>query len=316
MIQLVELFSEHNVPYATEGKNCQAGWVNVRCPFCGDTSNHLGACVSTGVFNCWRCGSHAPEQALTALLGLSREAVRAVMSRYGYYNSRVTSSQNTNEVISSRSVEQIKLPYVSMEWMQCHQQYLAARGYNVGEVREQWLVDGFGMTSCIEYDGGKVLDLRYRLFIPVYWEGRLVSWQARTISARERIRYITCPKSAEVRHCKDILYMSPVSPPTDWCVVVEGPTDAWRLGSRAVATLGVSWTYAQMRELAVRYSKVGVVFDHGETARRQAAALVSELGFRGVEAKDLSGWLSVSDPGSLTDSEASVLMNRVSSLFS
>jgi hypothetical protein len=55
-LNLIEYLDDKNISYSTSGKNVSSGWIGISCPFCGDSSNHLGINLESKVFSCWKCG--------------------------------------------------------------------------------------------------------------------------------------------------------------------------------------------------------------------------------------------------------------------
>jgi len=75
------LLDRLEVQYITEGPNCKRGWVNVRCPFCDDPSEHLGMNLETGAFNCWRCGKKVKSAALAKVAGISQAEAKKFLAQ-------------------------------------------------------------------------------------------------------------------------------------------------------------------------------------------------------------------------------------------
>lgn len=101
-----------------------------------------------------------------------------------------------------------------------------------------------------------------RLFIPIMWGKYEVGWQARAIPGHTNLtlmeekknkpwpykepKYFTSPGFTKGR----FLYNMEQAKEYDVVVVVEGITDAWKVGPWAVAMLGKSLSYDQIHNLA------------------------------------------------------------------
>lgn len=111
--------------------------------------------------------------------------------------------------------------------------YLQHRGFDLQELDEIW-----GVRVCLRARTGFRL-MQDRITIPIFWEGRMVAWQGRypgECDWRElRIpKYWTSPGVPKFR----LVYNWDRARRGSLIVVVEGPTDAWRVGEAAVALLG------------------------------------------------------------------------------
>lgn len=91
-------------------------------------------------------------------------------------------------------------------------------------------------------------------------------------------------------------------------VIVEGPTDVWRLGPGAVATLGVDWTVEQALQLK-DYSRRYIMFDPDSPGQRRAQGLADWLGMFDGETELIEEMSS--DPGGLPQAEADQIMKEL-----
>ena len=157
----------------------------------------------------------------------------------------------------------------------------------------------------------KIINFKQRLVIPIYWNGRIVSFQTRDITDRSGVKYIACPKYREIIHHKHILYVNPIN----WeimkggrGVVVEGVTDVWKLGDFSIATFGIKYKMEQVRILAKHLKEIVIIYDFENQAQQQADVLIKQLEFRGVQvAKEKIE----NDPGSLSYDDAKHLMKQI-----
>jgi DNA primase len=141
--------------------------------------------------------------------------------------------------------------------------------------------------------------LPWSLFLPVSRHGQAVSWTTRAVGKGASRRYISADHSEEALPIKSLLYGE------DYCrsavIVVEGPMDAIRVGSGAVATFGLNVSPAQVARLA-GFPLRAVCFDNEQRAQRVAERLCSDLSaFPGetVRVQLESG----DDPGSADEEE-------------
>src|SRR4029077_16224057 len=84
---------------------------------------------------------------------------------------------------------------------EAHRRYLRHRGFDPDIIAGQWQIQGTGPVSTL--DG---IDYRNRIFIPILWDEKEVSFQTRDITNRSRARYISCPAPRELTPHKNVLY--------------------------------------------------------------------------------------------------------------
>lgn len=132
-------------------------------------------------------------------------------------------------------------------------QYLRERRFDPVQLSDLWDVRYCAELRPSPHYAGHLVS--GRIIIPVYWDGELVGWQARAIDG-SLPKYYTLPGLPKKR----ILYNGQRARKFSTGVLVEGPTDAWRVGPRAVGILGKSISYFQ-RELLCDYFKGGTLIN-------------------------------------------------------
>jgi DNA primase len=145
-----------------------------------------------------------------------------------------------------------------------HRRYLRERGFDPNEVVRLWGVRGICMAARCGWS----------LWIPVHLRGEVVSWTTRSVSHQVVTRYVSAREDEEAVALKHCLYgLDYVRHST---VVVEGPTDAWRVGPGATATMGTAFTREQVALLA-EIPRRAICFDRGRAAQGRAARLYEVL---------------------------------------
>jgi hypothetical protein len=92
----------------------------------------------------------------------------------------------------------------------------------------------------------------------------------------------------------------------DWVIIVEGPTDVWRLGDGAVCTFGTEGTEGKVRKLlAMGVKRAFVIFDPETVATSQSLRLSAILSASIPHCETVI--LERGDPASLTPQEAEAL---------
>jgi hypothetical protein len=97
-----------------------------------------------------------------------------------------------------------------------------------------------------------------RIVIPIYWEDKLVGFQARYLAKSppsDNIpKYYTMPGTPK----RQILYNYDRAKTTRFGVIVEGATDVWRIGRQGVAFLGNSVSEQQARIISATWARTGI----------------------------------------------------------
>lgn len=329
----VRFCDEFGVPFVAQGANVARGHINIQCPFCDDPSEHMGLRMeeTSPYFGCWRChtaGAH-PYTLLLKLVGKQR-AAQALQEQKEESNPDQFESLLTNRLDTSRKkrsrlekeppaefrrlgayldprknrIAGYVMPYVT---------YLRERGFDqpleicgLGDLH--WAIPGSEYAR--------------RIIMPVYHDGRLISWVGRTIDKDTKApRYKTEP-SGDLKRCiagYDAL-TTQEKPESRGLLIAEGPFDYLKLskhmgdrGCNMTCTFGTSWTETQLALLArqvKRYGHTFVVFDL--EARLQAQELVGAL-------QEVAGTSDVTslvvpgrkDPGEMTESDIPLLLGMM-----
>lgn len=297
-MDILRFYKDFGVDYLTEGhKHCRDGFVNTPCPFCtGNAGYHLSWNIDDEYFICWRCGWKPPMKTLHELTKIPYHELKDIIPAYGINRSKVERK--------AKGKKEFKLPSGVSELVKGHKRYLRRRGYDPYEIETVWGVQSLSPVSTL--DG---ISYSHRILLPFNWNGQIVSFDSRDVTDKQQNKYQACPKEREYVEHKKILYGNQEA----WGklgIIVEGPTDAWRIGGLAGATSGIKYTPAQVRVIANTFEHVAVVFDSEHQAQIQAKKLVADLKFRGVHAwneKLKRGY----DPGKLKDYEAKELVKRI-----
>ncbi len=259
MTTIQEILSQNNVRIWEEGehKNVRHGWIGVNCPWCGSGSEkaHLGISLSGTYAVCWQCGHHRIGDVLMRLTGKPWVEVKNWLdSLQTAPASRLLRPESPESVVYPPNLQTVRGPY---------RRYLKERGFESDEICSKW-----GVTAT-----GPVGPLAWRLFIPIHLDGKVVSWTTRAIGDRAP-KYRSAGEGEEMIPHKHLLYgMDYVQSST---IVVEGPLDAWAVGTGAVATLGLSNTQEQFDLISQMPSRV-ICFDSEPAAQRRARKLADQL---------------------------------------
>lgn len=291
MFNIPKFYQDYNIPYWTEGKNVQHGWMNIQCPFCGDKSNHLGYNPNKEYYNCWLCGWHPIEEVITELLHISLyEAIITIKKYTTSFKPQI--KKNKKQIISSF----LKLPPGTKDLTSNQKNYLKNRNFD-----PEKLVREFGLKGS-----SHIGEYKFRIITPIYFNNKLISYQGRATNENTTPKYKACKKSSEIIHHKHILYNID-NAKKNKAIIVEGITDVWRLGHGAVATFGTNFTYKQAFLIKQKFSEVFILFDFdAQKKANQLAVLLSGIGIKSTVIE-----LTEGDPANMSEEQAKKLIKKL-----
>ncbi len=277
-----ETLSDLGVEYIESGSpHCRPGWIQINCPFCHSLKFHLGYNLDLGYFNCWRCGAKHTVQVLTRLGMPWKQAEEFWKTR-----------EKLPTRIKDRKRMGLKEPKGRTELLPPHRLYLEGRGFDPDEIERTWKIEAIGIAAR----------LSWRIYIPVFVDQKKVSWTTRAIGKEVSQRYISAPAEEEAVSIKDTIYG------LDYClhsiVVVEGPTDAWRIGPGAGALFGTAFSTAQVLQLSSIPHRF-ICLDNSPEAQEKARDLAEQLACFPGETVNLE--IDAADPGSASRKEVALI---------
>ena len=253
----LDFLNQFRIEYRESGSHHHVtqGWIGVDCPQCSPKSGkfRLGYNADWHRLSCWVCGSLPIIPTLCAITNQPYPKVKQLLG--GIVRG------GTVEKTPHRG--QLQIPLGVGPLLPAHRKYLKGRGFDPDDIESLWKIQGIGPAP----------KLSWRLFIPIHLSGEIVSWTTRSVGDA-KIRYIGASLSQERVRAKTLLYGE--DHVRHKIIICEGPTDAWRIGPGAVATLGVKTTQAQLRRM-IRYPCRYVCFDSDVDAQRRAQSLCLQI---------------------------------------
>lgn len=260
-MNILELLNELQIPYKQEGEHHHTthGWVSIDCPDCSPNSNRyrLGFNLAYNYASCWTCGPKRLWKIILAVTDKHESQVVPLLKQLDRTPEQEV--QHTGKLKLPKAVGPLQKPHVA---------YLRERGFKVKEIAPLWKLQG------INHLGGR---LAWRLFIPVYFRGKVVTWTTRSIASGinpEPLRYVTATSEESDLPRNQLLYGLDMA---KWAIAItEGPIDAWAIGPGAVATLGTNYSQQQVALMA-KFPVRAICFDNEPEAQLRARKLVDQL---------------------------------------
>lgn len=284
-MNLRNLLDDLRIEYREHGQHHHTteGRINVDCVWCSRNSGRfrMGVHLWTGRCHCWTCGGHSTIWTFVELTGKSPDEVQDLLGG-------LLRPDREDTV----GIGVLRVPACAGPLQKPHVNYLASRGFDAALIAQKWGVLGIGLAP----------KLAWRVWIPVHYRGKVVSWTTRAIVDNYTPRYVSARADEEEVSGKRLLYGEQFARHT--VIVVEGPLDAWRIGDGAVATLGTSYSRAQLEKIS-RFPTRIICFDGEPEAQRRADQLLDALtSFPGRTMKVI---LDTKDAASASDKEINQL---------
>lgn len=270
MFNPTKFLKENNIHCVTEGKNVSDGWVNIKCPFHPDPSEHLGFRLDGGEsLFCWSCGNVNLKRTVRALFDADeKEAIKIIIS----YSTGDTTRVRTKPKTEIERPLTVNLPFNAKPMADIHRRYLESRNFNAYELERDWGLLGTNHLG----------DYKFRIVAPVYFGNRLVTYQCRDVTDQAYVPYLACPDDESIVNIKHTLYGIDAMAGKRRCVVVEGITDVWRIGKGvAVGTFGMSFSKSSPRQMKLlaeqNFEHIFLLFDNEDAAQDRAQSLMTNV---------------------------------------
>jgi hypothetical protein len=246
LLPWTDIFDAEGVDYVTHGSSVSRDHIAIHCPWCGDSdpSHHLGISLKDAAWGCWRNPDHRgrrPHRLLYKILG----------DRAAQYLPKPPDTLPGLPGVGSRfQIDAEPIPELEScreTWERFARIQPGDSAYRYAESRglspEQIVGADLRLTCSGFY--------RWRLLIPLRWNGVVVGWTGRAIG-NATPRYLT---SENTDTCAEFLMVSdPVG-----TLAVEGPLDALAVAQAlqqipeirlsVIATLGIALSARKRAQL-------------------------------------------------------------------
>lgn len=262
---------DYSIDYVTSSGNLSRGWLLALkdCPFCGSKDHyHLGVPSQGNRCYCWRCGGHS-------LYSITRELTPSV----NYYTllEAYAGWVDDRAILKKKKVTHAEsVPFDFEPLGKVARKYLSKRGFDPDVLQDRYKFR----------DGGCVGDYKFRVIIPIIYNGVVVSYQGRSYNPLVEPKYKFLPEEKSVVNPKHIFFNLD-NAVKDTVIITEGVLDCIKLAgdncSDVIASLGISTSEDQVRLIAERYKKVFMLYDPEDVAQQKARKMASKIGALGVK---------------------------------
>lgn len=290
-MNFIKLFEDYHIPAVPDKKG---PWVNIDCPYCDEKGHYnMGINCAGDYYHCWKSPHSYPiKKVLSDVLNVPMNSLDEILS--GYEGGKNLS----HRFLKKSKVKKIELP--TDTFTPAERKYLKARGFSPKYLHEKYGLVGGGIS-------GK---WKFRIIIPIYYNGQLMSWTGRSILSKKKIKELGIPRyknlsiEESVKNPKELFFN------LDNCkgkevVLTEGSFDVLRFDGNAICSLGTELTEGQITLLSERFEKVFILFDNEPEAQEKARKFGMQISSMGVEVEIVEAFsdFGKNDMGECTEEE-------------
>ena len=294
LLQFIE--TKATVKYWTSGKNVSPGWITFRCFYCDDNSNHLGIKIATGDTYCWKCGKHNFHKTIMRLTKCTFQEASSIK----FTKKHKTPKKTINYDEITKNI--ITLPEGITEiWPASFLKYLKKRKFKPKKIIRKYQLKA-------TYPLGKY---KFRIVIPIIMNRKIKSFICRDITGRREPKYLMPEQFETIKTPKQCIYNYDSVQNGGNCILVEGPTDVWRMGKGAISFFGVTSSTEQLVHFKRKnINKLFIMMDNdapGKTSAKKISNFLSPL----AKSTEIITMTSHPDPGSLLQEEAEIIKKEL-----
>jgi DNA primase len=265
MINVQTFLDKCEIPYKASGNNIGKNFLGLPvCSNCGDTRSHMGVNKFTGLCSCFICNHKL--NIYEYVKWYNEKYIKlANKDIYTYFKDAKLDYDFKQQAQTETS---LKFPFEMLDSLQdIHKDYLRKRNFDPEFLELRRDLRAFGFLNK---------HWQYRIIIPIYINGIIVSYVGRSIFKNIEPRYKNANTDNSIIPVKQCLYG--IDEIGSHAVLIEGITDVWNFGSGGVATLGVEVTNKQINTLIKQgVSKVTVLFDPDSPGKNASYEVAKKL---------------------------------------
>lgn len=298
-MNFLKLFQDYNIVAFSDKRN---EWVNIDCPYCDEKGHYnMGFNCAGNYYHCWKSLHQYPiKKVLSDVLNVPMNSVDEILSEYE------GGARLSKKLKSKSNVKSIELP--TDTFTPAERKYLKSRGFSPKYLNQKYGIVGGGIS-------GK---WKFRIIIPIYYNGQLMSWTGRSILSKKKIKELGIPRyknlsiEESVKNPKELFFN------LDNCkgkevVLTEGSFDVLRFDGNAICSLGTELTEGQITLLSERFEKIFILFDNEPEAQEKAHKFGMQLSSIGIDVEivDAYGDFGKNDMGDCTPEEIKIIKKEL-----
>jgi hypothetical protein len=298
-MNFIKLFEDYNVPNFSD-KNGE--WINIDCPYCDEEKGHynLGFNCGGNYYHCWKSiHSYPLTKVLSDVLSISQSEVKSILSEY----------EGGATIVKKEKFSKVKyLELPTDTFTSVERKYLKSRNFDPKYLYKKYNIVGGGI------DG----PWKFRIIIPVYYQGKLMSWTGRSILSKKKLKELGIPRyknlsiEKSVKNIKE-LFFNIDNCKSDTVVLTEGAFDVLRFDGNAICSMGTELTEGQINLLANRFRKIFILFDNEPEAQEKARKFGLQLSSIGVDVEIVNAYedFGKNDMGECSKKEIEMIKNEL-----
>ena len=284
-MDLITLLRDNRIEFWESGKNVSIGYIGLRCFYCDDESNHLGIRLKDLKVTCWKCGPHNTIKTFQLLLKTSYIDAKAIVEN-------LSGDLSEKYFKDRKPSDKIVFPYgFTTAFPKIFKDYLRRRNFNVRE-----LIKKYKLMTCYRFG-----EYAYRIIIPVFKDGLLVSWTARDVTDLAPSKYKAAKIEESLIRPETLIYNFDSVREGGDAILVEGPFDCFRIGDGSFCFFGIKHNDARIKQIIKKnIRRLYIFFDNDpNNAGREASKYIMNIIRPHVKEASYLRLKQYKDPGDL-----------------
>lgn len=274
-MNFIKLFQDYDIPILPD-KN--GTWANVDCPYCDEEKGHynLGLNCGGNYYHCWKSVHSYPiKKVLSDVLSVPMSSIPEILNQY----------EGGTKIVERRMSKAKYLELPTDTFSKAERKYLKSRDFDPKYLYKKYNIVGGGI------DG----PWKFRIIIPVYYQGKLMSWTGRSILSKKKLKELGIPRyknlsiEKSVKNIKE-LFFNIDNCKSDTVVLTEGAFDVLRFDGNAICSMGTELTEGQINLLSNRFRKIFILFDNEPEAQEKARKFGLQLSAIGIEVEIVNAY--------------------------
>lgn len=297
-MNFIKLFQDYDIPMLPD-KN--GTWANVDCPYCDEEKGHynLGFNCGGNYYHCWKSVHSYPiQKVLSDVLSVPMSSIPEILDQY----------EGGTKIVERRRSKAKYLELPTDTFTSVERKYLKSRNFDPKYLYKKYNIVGGGI------DG----PWKFRIIIPVYYQGKLMSWTGRSILSKKKLKELGIPRyknlsiEKSVKNIKE-LFFNIDNCKSDIVVLTEGAFDVLRFDGNAICSMGTELTEGQINLLANRFRKIFILFDNELPAQKKARKFGLQLSAIGLDVEVVNAFedFGKNDMGECSKKEIEIIKKEL-----